>query len=189
MNLGAINVQSGTLTAGSYLTNGSTGLIRGAGTISGDLTLAGGTLAPGNSIGTLTLINSDFLATSAAVIELEMNAVTSDRITFQNPTSAVNLGAGFLTLSLNLLAPPAEGTTYTIMNISAGGSGFAGYFAGLPNSGAAIIANYGGTDYALNIGYLPNSIVLSYAVPEPSAYALMAFGLGLLLLRRFLRRR
>ncbi|MBK8858879.1 MAG: PEP-CTERM sorting domain-containing protein [Opitutaceae bacterium] len=188
MNLGTINVQSGTLISGAYLTNGSTGLIWGAGTISGDLTLAGGTLAPGNSIGTLTLLNSDFLATSASIIELELGGVTSDRITFQNPTSAVNLGAGLLALDLMLLAPPTEGTNYTIMNISSGGSGFAGYFAGLPNSGDALTANYAGTDYTLNIGYLPNSIVLSYAVPEPSTYALMAAGLGLLFLRRFRRR-
>jgi hypothetical protein len=189
MNLGSINVQSGTLVSGSYLTNGSTGLIRGAGTINGDLTLAGGTLAPGNSIGTLTLINSDFLATSASIIELEVNGVTSDRITFQNPTSTVNLGAGLLALDVILLAPPTEGTNYTIMNISSGGSGFAGYFSGLPNSGDAFTANYAGTDYTLNIAYLPSSIVLYQAVPEPSTYALMAAGLGLIVFGRYLRQR
>ncbi|HEY8993065.1 MAG TPA: PEP-CTERM sorting domain-containing protein, partial [Lacunisphaera sp.] len=183
-NAGQINVQSGTLYTNGYLTNATTGLINGAGTINGGLTLAGGTLAPGNSIGTLTLSGGNFTVTNSSTFAIEMDGTTSDRLTFQSP-GTVDIGVGLLQLSINLLAAPTQGTTYTIMNIASGGTGYTGYFAGLPNSGDAMIANFSGTDYTLNVYYLANSIVLQ--VPEPSTYALLSMGLAVFALR--LRRR
>jgi hypothetical protein len=184
-NSGALKVQGGTLYTNGFVTNGANGLISGAGTISGDLTLAGGTLAPGNSIGTLTMSNGDFLVTGTSVLAVEMDGASSDRLTFQNPTSTVDIGAGLLQLSISLLAAPTPGTNYTILNIASGGSGYTGYFAGLANSGDTLTATFGTQTYSLNILYLANSIVLQ--VPEPSTYALMGLGLAAFALR--LRRR
>jgi hypothetical protein len=181
-NSGTLKVSGGTLYTNGYLTNTATGRIGGSGTIVGDLSLGGGTIAPGNSIGTLTINASDFVVSGPAVFEVELDAFNSDRLTFINPTSNVDIGAGLLTLSLNLLSAPGEGTTYTLMNISGGSYAITGTFAGLPNSGDALIANFEGTDYILNVVYLNNAILLQ--VPEPSTYALLGAGLALLALRR-----
>ncbi|HYC72907.1 MAG TPA: PEP-CTERM sorting domain-containing protein [Opitutaceae bacterium] len=177
VNQGLIAVQAGTLQVGNLLLNGDLGSIGGAGAIIGDLTLEGGSLSPGNSIGTLTLISGDFSVADAATLEVELGGVAADRLVFQNPTSVVNIGAGLLDLSLDLLSAPDLGTTYTILTISSGGSGISGYFNNLPSSGSVISANFGGTDFGFAVNYFSSSITL-VAVPEPGTYALFALGLG-----------
>ncbi len=191
LNFGTIHVQSGTLNAGTSLSNEAGGLIKGAGTITGDLAMDGGSLAPGNSIGTLTFSNSDFSVTTASALEIELSGATADALVFQNPTSPVNLGSGLLNLSLQLLAAPTIGSNYNIVSISVGGSGITGTFAGLANTGDTFTSNFSGTDYIFSVTYLTNTVSLQAltAVPEPSTYALLAGGLGLMGLRWLRRRR
>ena len=55
VNQGTINVQSGTLYTNNVLTNAAGGTLGGSGTINGNVVFTGGTLAPGNSAGTLQL--------------------------------------------------------------------------------------------------------------------------------------
>ncbi len=179
-NAGLINIQSGTLSTNGYLTNAVTGVVKGSGTLTGGIAFTGGTLAPGNSIGTLTLNGGNFLVTGSTVFDIELGGVSADKVNFVNP-GTIDIGAGLLQLSLTLLSAPTYGSTYTLMNISSGGTGISGYFAGLPNSGDSISAMFGATQYTFQVQYLGNSIVL--AIPEPSTYALLGAGLLLAALR------
>jgi hypothetical protein len=188
VNQGAINVQSGTLVTSGVLTNAAGSLVSGAGIINGNVTMTGGTIAPGNSIGTLTLQNGVLGITGATVFAFEISGATSDQLVFQNPTSTINLGAGLVSLSVNLLGAPTPSTTYNFLRVSSGTNGITGTFAGLPNSGDVFTASYNGTPYTFSINYQPNLIsVSSLAVPEPSTYALI--GAGLLALGWQVRRR
>jgi hypothetical protein len=176
-NSGTIDVQSGTLYTGNRLTNTAGGIIRGAGTINGNVIFSGGTLAPGNSIGTLTFQSGTLTVTDAAVFAVELGGGMADRLVFQNPPAVVNLGAGLLTLSLTLLAPPADYTTYNLILISSGGSGIAGTFANLPVSGSMLSATFDGASYDFTINYETNLVSLDFTViPEPSTYALLGLG-------------
>jgi hypothetical protein len=193
VNQGAINVQSGTFYTSS-LTNSSTGTITGAGTLYGNLTFAGGLLAPGNNgVGTLTLANGNFFVTGSGVLAIDISGSASDKFVFQNPGSLVNIGSGLLTLSVNLLSSPTPNTTYTFLNISTTGSTLTGTFAGLPTSGGIVTTSYFGTPVNFTINYLPTSVSLSYngvvVVPEPETYALFGCGVALLAFARWRSRR
>jgi hypothetical protein len=182
-NAGQLNLQSGILYTNNYLTNTVGGLIKGAGTINGALTMAGGTLAPGNSIGTLTFASgSNLIVTGASTLEIELDAAGADKLVFQNP-GTIDLGAGLLQLSIVLLSAPTPYANYTLLDITSGGSGMTGFLAGLPNSGDGILAYYAGDPYAFHVSYLANQLVLQ-AVPEPGTYALMGAGLAVVALLR-----
>ncbi|MDB6126983.1 MAG: hypothetical protein JWM35_879 [Verrucomicrobia bacterium] len=189
-NGGMINVQSGTLYTSTYLTNGTTGTVMGSGTINGNLTVAGGTLSPGNSVGTLTLASSSFSVTAASLLNIEISAATADKMFFTSPSTNVDIGSGLLSLSIALLSAPTNGTTYTIMSISGGAKVFAGRFAGLPNSGDSLTATFGAQSYQFFVNYLPTSITVNFTpVPEPSTYVLLAGGLATLGFGAWRRRR
>ncbi|MDB6092893.1 MAG: autotransporter outer rane beta-barrel protein [Verrucomicrobia bacterium] len=189
-NLGVMNVQSGTLVTSGNLTNGSTGTLKGSGSVLGDVTIAGGMLTPGNSVGTLTFNSGNFAVTGASVFGIEISGATADKALFLGPTSNVDIGAGLLTLSVSLLTAPTPGTTYSIMSISGGSNVFNGYFAGLPSTGSSFIATLGLQDYQFTVSYLANTINLDFMpVPEPSTYVLVGAGLAMLVAARLRRRR
>lgn len=185
-NQGTINVQGGTLVTGVNLSNDSGGRIQGNGIIDGSLTMAGGTLAPGNSIGTLTVANGTFAVTGPATFAVELGGTASDQLLFTNPASMIDIGAGLLTLDLTLVAAPDMSTTFTIMGTSGGPNTFgSGRFAGLMNSGDTFSVSYMATNYDFEINYLSTGITLNFTpVPEPSTYALLGLGLLALGLRR-----
>jgi len=182
-NAGQFNIQSGTLYTNNYLTNTATGTIKGAGTIYGSLTMAGGHLAPGNSIGTLTISNGNLTITAPSILDIELSGATADELVFQNPGGVLDIGAGLLSLNLALVGVPTLSTTYTILDITSGSTGLTGTFTGLPNSGDTLTALYSGTPYTFSVNYLTNSITLT-SVPEPSTYALLGVGLALAAMQR-----
>ena len=189
-NAGTINVQSGNFYAYNLLTNGSTGLIQGSGNYNGNLVMAGGTLAPGNSVGTLTFTSSNFSVTNSAILSIEVSGASADKVAFVSPTANVDIGSGLLALSLQLLSAPTPGTTYTIMSISGGAYVFSGRFAGLPNNGDSLVASFAAQNYTFTVNYLSNAITLDFAaVPEPGTWALLGTGLGVLALGGRRRRR
>jgi fibronectin-binding autotransporter adhesin len=130
---GTINVAGGTLFAGTS-SDGSNditlgdivvkgGTLGGGGVIGGDVSFAttGGTLAPGNSIGTLT-VSGDLTLSADDTTEIEFNASSADKIVVNGNTTI----AGTISLF-------PENTTYsdvslTIVDASAGGT-FSGTFA------------------------------------------------------------
>jgi hypothetical protein len=183
VNSGTIDVQSGTLYTDNLISNQSAGIIKGSGTISGGLTLGGGTLAPGSSLGTLTMTSGGFTVTGTSTLAIEISGTNADKIVFVEP-GTINIGSGLLSLSLSLLSAPVVDTNYTLMEISSGGSGISGYFAGLQNSGDIINGTFAANSYAFQINYLGDSIMLK-SVPEPETYAMLSLGLGLLALRRW----
>src|ERR1022692_2366069 len=101
LNVGAVTVA----------TNATLG---GSGTILGPVTVrAGGTLSPGNSIGTLTL-NSDLTLSGNLNIEINKSAVpTSDEVVVSG--TLTNAGTGTVTVT-NLGSALAPGDTFTLFN-------------------------------------------------------------------------
>jgi autotransporter-associated beta strand protein len=127
---GATNVNAGVLSvngsiASSSLTSVNAGGTLGGNGIVGNTTINGGRLAPGNSIGLLT-VQGSLVFTAAASYMIEVSPANADRT---NVTSAATLGGAAVNASF------AAGTyvnkQYTILNA---GGGVSGTFGGLVNS-------------------------------------------------------
>ena len=130
---GTINVAGGTLFAGTSsdssnnITQGNIvvkgGTLGGGGVIGGDIsfTTTGGTLAPGNSIGTLT-VSGDLTLSADDTTEIEFNATSADKIIVNGNTTLAG------TISLFPENTTYSDTSLTIVDASAGGT-FTGTFA------------------------------------------------------------
>jgi hypothetical protein len=182
------------LGAGRVTVTGATSRIGGTGTLGGPLTVNnGGTVAPGELVGTLT---TGDLTLSGGRLEIQLNNANAHDILRVNGT--VNLTNSSLVTSLlstsggavgdifyiliNDLSDPIQGT----FNGMANGSSFVqngntysiSYFANFADDIAARSLT-GGNDIALQL----------MAIPEPTTFASLASGIGLLMgLRRFRRR-
>lgn len=115
----------------SDVTVGSGGNLGGSGTINGVL-INSGTLAPGNSIGTVT-VNGSYTQSAGGTYQVETNATgQADRtnVTGAPGTAALNGG------TVQVLADPgvyAPSTTYTILNATGGVTGtYAGTTSNYP---------------------------------------------------------
>jgi outer membrane autotransporter protein len=100
----------------------SSAFLRGTGRVGATSILSGATLAPGNSIGTIT-IGGDLSFAAGSNYQVEVNPSASDRT---NATGTATLAGG----TVGVLASPgayARQTRYTILNAAGGVSGsFAG---------------------------------------------------------------
>ena len=108
-------------------------------------TINGGTLAPGNSIGTLT-IQGNLVLTSAAAYIVEVSPTQADRT---NVTGTATLAG-----TVQAVFGPGSyiARTYTILSAAGGRSGTFGSLttSGLP-AGFAAALSYTGTDAILNL--------------------------------------
>ena len=118
---GGTAVNAGTLVVNGSLASGVTvngGRLQGSGTVGG-LVVSSGVVAPGNSIGTLT-VNGSFVQASGSTYQVEVNSAgQSDRI---NVGGAATINGG----TVQVLAQSgtyARNTTYTILNAAGGVSG------------------------------------------------------------------
>ncbi len=143
---GGTTVSSGMLVLNRSLASSTTiaasGTLGGNGTIAGTLTI-NGVIAPGNSIGTMT-VNGAYVQNAGSTYRVEINpAGQSDRVVVNGPAT---LNGGTVQV---VTAPGTYGqTTYTILTAS---GGVTGRFAGLS------------TDYAFRItslAYDANAVYL-----------------------------
>jgi hypothetical protein len=203
---------NGTLTAQGNVTIANLGLLTGAGTITASNTTiaSGGTLSPGNSPGTITVDGNmtwlgggnynwqihnatglvgtgwDFLSVTGA---LDLSALTSG--------SKFNINLW----SLSAVSPDTNGAAINFDNTLDGQSwdilGAAGGITGFDAADFNIRTNStngtGGFANSLGGGFFGieqqgNVISLTYTVPEPSTYALLALS-GAALAAHIVRRR
>jgi autotransporter-associated beta strand protein len=125
---GATNVNAGTLSVNGSIASSSLTTVNAGGTLGGNgavgnTTINGGTLAPGNSIGTLA-VQGNLVFTAAASYMVEVSPANADRT---NVTGTATLGGATVKASF------APGTyvskQYTILNATGGVSGTFGTLA------------------------------------------------------------
>lgn len=106
-------------TLGGTVDVASGGRLQGSGTVGGADAASGGTVAPGNSIGTLSVSGNVSFA-SGSVYEVEANATSSDKI---EATGTATLTGGTVSLIPYQGALLRAGTTYTILSATGGVTG------------------------------------------------------------------
>jgi len=119
---GVTNVNAGTLSvngsiASSSLTTVNAGATLGGNGTVGNTTINGGTLAPGNSIGTLA-VQGNLVFTAAASYMVEVSPANADRT---NVTGTATLGGA--TVKTSFAAGTYVARQYTILNATGGVSG------------------------------------------------------------------
>ncbi|HEY9237507.1 MAG TPA: autotransporter-associated beta strand repeat-containing protein, partial [Burkholderiaceae bacterium] len=115
INAGAL-VVNGSIATSSLLTVNADGLVGGTGTLPATA-INGGTLAPGNSIGTLS-VQGNLALSTAATQKIEVSATAADRI---NVSGAATLGG-----AVQVAATPDDygpHTSYVILHANGGVSG------------------------------------------------------------------
>jgi hypothetical protein len=135
----------------------------GTGTV-GAITLNSGSLAPGNSIGTLS--GSSFTWNNGGSLVFELSGLTSsDRLSLSGAFTK-GTGTGF---TFDFGGGGLDGGTYTLTSF--GGTTFSQSDFVATNLGSGLVGLFvlGATDLTLNVS----------AIPEPSTFAALA-GLGAL---------
>lgn len=166
------------------------GLLNGNGTVNGILTIkSGGELAPGNSPGTQTVVG-DLIVESLAKVSMQLDSLASyDQISV---TGAVTL-AGTLDLTLGSIT---NGNVFTLIEKAGTSALISGTFGSVTVSGSAVTLSSSNTfivgNQTYDLSYAGgdgNDLTLSVlAVPEPSTWAMLVGGIGMLALGRRLRR-
>ncbi|MEA2899241.1 MAG: hypothetical protein QOJ84_4856 [Bradyrhizobium sp.] len=158
---GATNVNSGTLSVNGSIASSSLTTVNAGGTLGGNgtvgnTTINGGTLAPGNSIGTLA-VQGNLVFTAAASYMVEVSPANADRT---NVTGTATLGGATVKASF------APGTyvarQYTIFNAAGGVSGT---FNTLANTDLP-------ANFKSSLSYDSNNVYLNLAlnfIPPPGA--------------------
>ncbi len=187
---------NGSISGSAATVSGATATLGGSGTVLSVAADTGGTVAPGNSPGVLT-VASTFSLDSTSHLAIEISAPGVAGVTYDQLSvgGAISLGGA----SLDVASTFAGGNTQDIFTIILNNSGSAvtGTFAGLANAG--IVSAPNGQMYQISYFDDPstptvfetsggNSVAL-LAVPEPNAFAMLLASVGVALgLNRFRRR-
>ena len=181
---GSINTAGGNVSFANALNLG-TGTLGGSGTITAPSVTAGGIVAPGNSPGALT-VTGDLSLLSTATTRFEIGGVVAgtqfDTLTVSG-TASLN---GTLELKfVNSFASSILPTdTFVIINAAS----LTGTFSNLTASGLRLNTTDGLGSFQVDYSGLAVSLSNFAPVPEPSTYALLALGLGTLLVTSRRRR-
>jgi autotransporter-associated beta strand protein len=131
--------------ASSSMTVNAGGVLGGTGTVSSTTIGNGGTLAPGNSIGTLT-VNGSLTFNSGSFYAVEVSPSTADRT---NVTGTASLAG---TVQASFQPGSYIYRSYTILNAaSLGGTTFSRLTTSNLPTGFAASLSYSGTDVLLNL--------------------------------------
>jgi uncharacterized protein with beta-barrel porin domain len=157
---GATAIDAGTLSvngsiASSSLTTVNAGGTLGGNGIVGNTTINGGTLAPGNSIGLLT-VQGNLVFTAAASYMVEVSPANADRT---NVTGAATLGGA--TVKANFAAGSYISKRYTIVNAT---GGVIGTFGSVVNTNVP-------ANFTSSLSYDANNAFLDLAlnfIPPPN---------------------
>ena len=152
---GPTTINDGTLVVNGIITASSMvvadgGTLGGTGQVKSVTVQSGGTLAPGTSIGTLTINNAPLTlaAGSHTVVEVDATTATSDRVTGFSSASY----AGDLTV-VNLSGTLTNGQSFQIF-----GSGGTGSFSGIaPAPGAGLAWSFAAATGILSVGSAVNT--------------------------------
>ncbi|XHR30646.1 MAG: autotransporter-associated beta strand repeat-containing protein [Chthoniobacteraceae bacterium] len=174
------------------------GLIKGTSTVTGNLALSSGTLAPGNSPG-ITTVKGNFTTDASSTLVAEVYGTVAGTSYDQVQVSGNVRLAG--TLDLSTLSGLTEDTTITIIDNTGSGT-TTGYFSTIITSGSTytVTSNsdytftVAGAEYLLSYssktdgdGY-GNDVTLT-VVPEPGAWAMLVGGIGMLSFGQRMRHR
>jgi outer membrane autotransporter protein len=149
---GATSVNGGTLSvngtiANSAVTVNNGGTLGGSGTVGSTTIAAGGVLAPGNSIGTLT-VNGNVTFAAGSIYRVEVDpAGNNDRV---NATGTATINGGMVDVQAGA-GTYAASTQYTILNAAGGRTG---NFAGVTSNLAFLTPT---------LGYDANNVFLTLA--------------------------
>jgi autotransporter-associated beta strand protein len=174
LNLTGNNTYSGgtAVLAGTLAVNGSIAgnvAVGAAGTLGGNGTIAGnvvnaGTLAPGNSIGLLT-VNGSFTQMAGSIYQVEANA--------QGQADRLNVGGAAVIQggTVQVLAQPGNygpSTTYTIVRAT---GGVAGTYAGVTSNFAFLTPSlsYDANDVFLTLSIAQNAFSVAAVTPNQKA--------------------
>ncbi len=168
-------------------------VLAGNGTITADIS-TGGTVSPGASVGSLT-IDGDLTLLSGASSFFEIDEVSAGVLSADLTTVTGTLTlAGDLELSFLTTLDPISTDMFTLYTAN----NLLGQFDNVANGGQLWTHVDGGMGgFTVNYGasslFDPNSVILSNfeftPVPEPSTWALMITGLGIVVVQLYRRRR
>ncbi len=182
--IGTYNLSGGTLRAANIdgatgaLNITNTGRLTGVQVYTGNLTQAGGTVAPGTSPGTMQITGN--YTQNGGNLEIEVNSLAAYDVL--QVAGNVSLLGG----NLNLIAQPGLSTNdiLTIIN-NTGVNPISGTFANYATDGMTFIEDGYQWRINYNAGVGSNDVTLTVlGIPEPSAVALLCVGTMLLVRRR-----
>jgi fibronectin-binding autotransporter adhesin len=171
INAGTLAINGTTVTTSAVTLNGGT--LGGSGTIGGSLTVTGGTVAPGNSPGILTVTGNVSLA-AGSIFAVEINGNTAGNLATNHDQLKVtgNLALNDATLAATLGYSPLNTDIIRIIDVT--GTGSASTFAGMPEGSVITVGAFFTT--ISYVGGDGNDVVLSNFAPVPEPMTLLAIG-------------
>jgi outer membrane autotransporter protein len=157
---------NGSLGGTGFMTVASGATLGGIGTISKDATISG-TLAPGNSIGTIHFVGAETLA-AGSTLEIELNPAMTDLVDIVG-TLTIDPGA-----TLKILPDPGTYPvpfSYTIVQTTGGVSGtFSSVTSSLPLFQGAVV--YTPLDVLLQVSFVPIPAIVAHGNAGKVAHCL-----------------